>query len=301
LSIHDHLSTFGGLKVLDWVPGDPLPDGASMVRLSVDWDGEDTWPGHLRAFLELPDVDATPGLVVGWWGERPEDVTAALASARDRLPNLRVLFFGDVTSEENEVSWIENGDLSPLLSAYPDLTHLGVRGGNDLSLGELDLPELRHLTVQSGGLPVEVVREVMRARLPRLEHLELFLGWSGYGGESEPDDLAPLLGGTLFPELKYLGLKNSDRLDEMAPLLAGAPVLQGLGTLDLSLGGLSDEGAQALLGSPHVPGLKRLILRGHDLTPETLQRLAALGPEVDTEEGGDLDPDEEWRYVTLSE
>ncbi|MBZ9750187.1 STM4015 family protein [Deinococcus sp. HMF7604] len=305
MAIYDHLTRFGDFDVVSWVPGDPLPDPAtSVARIALDWDDEDSWPERFRIFLTLPGVEATPGLVVGWWdgqgnNEPPTAVVEALVTARDRLPALRVLFFGDITAEENEISWIEQGDLSPLLAAYQGLTHLGVRGGNNLSLGQLDLPELQLLILQSGGLPGEVIREVMGARLPALHHLELYFGAVNYGATGSADDLSPLLGGTLLPHLRYLGLKNSEFQDQLAQVLAGAPVLDGLDTLDLSLGTLSDEGAAALLGSERVARLPHLVIRHHFCTPDTVARLEALGPQVDADEAGD--PDDDWRFVALGE
>lgn len=305
MAIYEHLPAFGGFQVVSWAPGDGLPDPqTSIARIRTDWDGALPWTDLFRAFLTLPGVEQTPGLVVGYWGTDdssapPDEVVEALVSARAQLPALRALFVGDITAEENEVSWIVQGDLSPLLAAYGDLTHLGVRGGAGLSLGQMDLPELQLLILQSGGLEAEVVREVMRARLPRLEHLELFLGWESYGGTTRPEDLVPLLDGTRFPALKYLGLKNGEFQDEVAQLIADAPVLDRLDTLDLSLGTLSDEGATALVDSSRVPGLRRLILRYSDCTPPVLERLRALGPTVEVEEAGD--PNESWRFVALGE
>lgn len=306
MAIYEHLTGFGDLRVQPWNPGDPLPDPATtMVRLSVDWDEGGSWTDKLSAFLALPGVEATRGLVVGMWdeevssGSSPDTMIQALTAAHGALPNLRVLFINDITSEESELSWITNGDLSPVLAAYPHLTHLGVRGGNELSLGLLHLPELRHLIIQTGGLDASVVRQVMTADLPALEHLELFLGTDNYGATSSVDDLTPLLDGTLFPRLKYLGLKNSDYQDQIAQVLASAPVTATLEELDLSLGVLTDEGAQALLGSEHVGNLKKLHVAHHFMSGEMVARLEALPPEVDASDR--QDDDEEWRFVALGE
>ncbi|MFC6593146.1 STM4015 family protein [Deinococcus lacus] len=231
------------------------------------------------------------------------EVRDALIAAREQLPKVHALFIGDITYEECEVSWIQNTDLSPLLSAYGNLTHFGVRGGSGLSLGQLDLSELVELQVQAGGLSAEVVREVMKARLPKLEHLELYLGTDNYGATSSVDDLTPLLDGTLFPRLKYLGLKNSDYQDAIAQVIADAPALDGLETLDLSMGTLSDEGGQALLGSERVKTLSKLDLHHHFMSDEMMQKLEGLGIEVDVSEQEESDEDdgEVWRYVALGE
>ena len=42
----------------------------------------------------------------------------ALVSARDKLPNARAIFLGDITME-GEISWIEQTDVSPVLGNAP--------------------------------------------------------------------------------------------------------------------------------------------------------------------------------------
>lgn len=311
MTINSHLTEFGGYAVQQWNPGDPLPDPQGTIcRISVEWDDEQQWVEKFRAFLDQPGAKDIRGFVVGWWSTEASEedstdvleatnVLEALVAARGELTELHVLFFGDITSEENEVSWIQNTDLSPLLSAYPKLTHFGVRGGNGLSMGQLESGTLSTLIVQAGGLDASVIREVMSAKLPNLEHLELYLGTDGYGATTQLDDLTPILDGTLFPKLKYLGIKNSDLQDQIAQLLADAPVLEGLHTLDLSMGVLTDEGAQALLTSERVKTLKRLNVQHHFLTPDMIGKLSGL--EIDVDVSDAQDPDEEWRFVSLSE
>lgn len=305
MTINENLSEYAGYRVVPWNPGDPLGDTATTIhRISNEWDDEMAWVDKFRAFLALPGVGESRGFVVGWWGQEESDepsgpVVEALASAHAGLPKLHALFFGDVTYEENEVSWIQNSSMAPLLAAYPQLTHFGVRGGNDLSLGRLDSPVLRELIVQAGGLSAEVVREIMTAKLPALEHLEIYLGTDNYGATSSADDLTPILDGKLFPNLKYLGLKNSDYQDQIAQMIVNAPVLDGLETLDLSMGVLTDEGGQALLGSEKIRKLKKLDLQHHFFTPDMIAKVGALGPIVDLSDA--QNPEDEWRFVALGE
>ena len=102
------------------------------------------------------------------------------------------------------------------------------------------------------GAAVMLLPEVWAAELPRLEHLELWLGDGYYGGIATAAPLAPLLSGNLFPNLKYLGLRNSRIADEVAKAVAASPILERLEVLDLSLGNMGDEGARALIASPAV-------------------------------------------------
>ncbi|MGW8528105.1 MULTISPECIES: STM4015 family protein [Nocardiopsidaceae] len=251
----------------------------------------DTLGQYLGRFAEIVAPAEVTALIVGYMGGDyeampPDEVRDRLLDIAPKLTALRSLFFGEIRQQENEISWIEHGDLSPLLAAFPDLAEFTVRGGSaglGLALGEHRA--LRSLTVQSGALRPEVVRDVCASPLPGLERLELWPGSKEYGGESTPEDLAPVLSGEAFPRLRHLGLRNAEELDDWIPALAGAPVLSSLDTLDLSLGTLTDEGARALLGAPAFRGLKRLDLHHHYMSEETAARVraefAGAGVEVD--------------------
>ena len=91
-------------------------------------------------------------------------------------------------------------------------------------------------------------------------------------------DLAPILAGSRFPRLRHLALRNSDIQDEIAAALA-RPVVAGLATLDLSMGTLGDEGAEALLGGQPLTHLRKLDLHHNFLSEAMRERiLATLGP-----------------------
>jgi hypothetical protein len=227
-----------------------------------------------------------------------------LVAARPKLPSLRNLFFGDIISEECEISWIRQSDLSPLLGAYQELEHLTVRGGENLAFGSPSHDKLKELVIQTGGLQPSVIHEIASARLPALEDLELWLGEPNYGGDATVEDLAPLLrAGSIFPKLKYLGLKDSVIADEIAGVVATAPILGQLEVLDLSMGILGDVGARALLASPAIRKLKKLDLHHHYISDAVAKEFKKLGIEVDLSDAespdGSADPDD--RYIAVAE
>jgi hypothetical protein len=174
-----------------------------------------------------------------------------------------------------------------------------VRGAEGLAVGPVRHEGLRTLVIESGGLPAAVVRSVCAAEFPNLEHLELWLGSEGYGGDATPEDLAPILAGTAFPRLKYLGLRDCEWADALATALADAPVLRRVETLDLSLGNLGDEGAVALLSGGNLSGLKRLDIHHHYVSDEVLDGLKATG--VDLNADDQRDPSDDDRYIAVSE
>jgi len=306
MTISEHADVFYGRKVKPFEGPDDWEGPTIAYRVATTWDDE---AGALQTRLEqlvqcegAEDMDA---LVIGaWQGEdstsSSKPIIQAVIKQRKKLPALKALFLGDITYEENEISWIEQSDVSPLLKTWPHLEVLRVRGGQGLALKPLRHETLTHLIVETGGLPRSVIREICQCELPRLQHLELWLGVENYGFDGGVEDLQPLLTGQRFASLSYLGLRNSDISDDIAPVVVNAPILQRLRVLDLSNGTLSDTGAQALLHLPSGLPLEELNLSHHYMTEKMVKRLQkALPYRVLADDG--QDPDEEWRSVVVSE
>ncbi|MFJ8749322.1 STM4015 family protein [Streptomyces sp. NPDC102441] len=288
MSDADRLHDLLGLQAVDFrreAEGEPRPPADAVAwRVSVEpYEEDGTWEEEFQAFLEAVDPSRVGALIIGQWGESYEENSAypigLVVAAATRLTALRGVFVGDLVAEEAEISWIEQSDVTALLTAFPALTHLGVRGGTDLVFPPVKHENLRELTIESGGLPAEALRGVLDSELPALERLDLWLGVSAYGGDAVVPDLAPLLTGSRFPRLHHLGLRNSELQNEIAAALASAPVVAQLRSLDLSNGTLGDEGAAALLEGQPLTHLTALDLHHHFLTEPMEGRLAdALVP-----------------------
>lgn len=315
----DHLSELCGLAAVDFqrnATETPRPAAdAAAWRISVDpYDDEDadrTWEQEFSAFLEAVDPAGVRALIIGQWGESYDDKSDVpidlVIAAADRLTSLEAVFVGDLVLEEAEISWIEQSDVTKLLAAFPSLVELGVRGGSELEFPATKHERLRSLTIEAGGLPVQVVRGVLDSELPALEKLDLWLGVSAYGGDADVADLAPLLSGTRFPRLHHLGLRNSEVENEIAAAVASAPVVARLRTLDLSNGTLGDEGAAALLEGQPLTHLDVLDLHHHFLS-EAMERritesLVPHGVRVDLSERSKPwnDGGPEGRYTAVAE
>jgi uncharacterized protein (TIGR02996 family) len=275
------------------------------VAYRVNGDGR---ADPLEALLADPFVGLVQALVIGYcfdeMGGGSGKVVQALVNARERLPHLRALFLGDITYRERELSWINQSDITDLFGALPQLEHFRARGGGGLVLRKLKHDNLKSLAFEASNLPREVVQAVGASTLPALEHLELWLGTSEYGADTRVEDLAGILKGKGLPALRTLALRNSEISDDVAEVLGKAPVLKRLRVLDLSLGTLGDRGAKALLASPELSRLEKLDIHHHYVSPELVERLRALGIEVDAEEAlrvEDPDDPEAHRYVAHAE
>jgi len=279
----------------------------TIYRIALDWDAEVDFPALFSKFVAKPTSVQTPAIIIGQYhGDDPEQdserVIESLVSAAAKLPNLRGIFIGDIISEENEISWINQSDISPLLAAYPNLEHLRVRGAGGLSLGDgLVHQNLKSLTIETGGLPPDLLNEVLASELPALELLELWLGTPEYGGDVTVQNLQPLLSGQLFPALKHLRLRDSQIADEIASALTSAPILSRLNSLDLSLGVLGDKGGKALLANPQLKSLKQLDLHYHFLSEQVMAALKREFPNVNVDDPQGSDTDDEDRFVAVGE
>ncbi|MBG0817624.1 STM4015 family protein [Planomonospora sp. ID82291] len=289
--------------------GEPLPRAqAWSLWLNEQYDHEESFEDYFARFLADADTTVVRELVFKMWGDpaaSSEQAVRLLTEAADRFPALRAIVLGDIPPDECEISWIHQSDLTPLLEAFPELEVLEVRGGNGLRLRPVRHERLKVLRFESGGLPAGVVRAVGACEFPALEHLELWLGVSDYGGDATVADLEGVLSGDRLPALRHLGLQDSEIQDEVAAAVASAPVVARLESLALSMGTLSDAGAEALLAGQPLGHLKTLDLRHHYVGAPMAQRLAGALPETTTllmgaaREPYAFDPD--GRYVAVAE
>lgn len=307
MTIGEHQTSFGGKPVKDYEGEGELEPRKYAYRAAVDYDAIDEGrklTDVLGQLLDARGADELEALLIGQWdydsSTSSEAIVEQLCAAGDRLPKLRSLFLGDITFEEQEMSWIPQADISPLFTALPQLRELRVRGSAGLEVGTIVHDGLELLAFESGGLPRRILERVAHASLPALRHLELWLGDSNYGYDDGLAELGPILAGQAFPSLEYLGLKNAEVQDDVAKAVADAPVLDRIRALDLGMGTLSDEGATALLASPRVAKLERLAFAHHYVSDDLVKQLEALGPKVDASDRQEADQGE-YRYVAVSE
>lgn len=223
---------------MDWSPNDEADAGHDIPKLIAD-------------VFASPATKFLSGLRLGL----PSDMDDGECEygpvikqlAKQDLSKLTTLYIGDVSREEMEVSWVNVGDLSKLYPKLTGLKHLTIRGSSGLKLGTIDLPELRDLTIITGGLSKKNVASIMTAKWPKLHGLELWFGQKNYGGDVTLKDLKPLLDGKAFPKLTRLGLRNCEFADELAAALGTSKLLPQLKKLDLSKGTLTDAGVDAMI------------------------------------------------------
>ncbi|MBG0817623.1 STM4015 family protein [Planomonospora sp. ID82291] len=283
----------------------PPADRVAWRVSAAVYDSEESFEERFARFLTAVDTTRVKAVIVGGWAEAYDDDSSAvvglLTENAARFPELRSLFLGAMASEECEISWIRQSDVTPLLEAFPKLERLEVRGGSGLELRPVRHEALRVLRFETGGLPAGVVRAVGACEFPALEYLELWLGVSDYGGDATVADLEGVLSGDRLPALRHLGLQDSEIQDEVAAAVASAPVVARLESLALSMGTLSDAGAEALLAGQPLTHLKKLDLYHHYLSEAMAERIRRALPEAEIDLAERGDPGDEWRYVAVGE
>ncbi|GAA3410526.1 STM4015 family protein [Paenibacillus hodogayensis] len=276
------------------------------IKLAIDYDQYEEgvkMAELLEKLADGPEAAELTSLTIGDWGGSYENdstsIVETLVASKERFPKLRKLFIGDMDYEECEVSWIMQSNIAPVLEAFPELQSLTIKGSSGLKLEPAVHAKLEELVIICGGLGKEVLHSIGNGSFPKLQKLELYLGVDNYGFDGGLEDVLPLTEPGKFPELTYLGLKDSEIQDEIASALANAPILDQLHTLDLSMGTLSDQGAEALLASDKVRKLQYLNLSYHYMSDETVERWKQTGLNVDTSEQQSVDDD--YRYPSLTE
>ena len=299
--VSKYSETFFGMPVADYKFGEKPADGEVVHRLVQEYESEQTQRELLDEYLGKVDPKRLRALVLGSWSEAstgtpPQEYLDGLIA--HRLPNLAALYVGDMTFEDAEISWIVQGDYQPLLAAYPNLEVLRIRGGG-IGLPTMKMPRLSELVIETGGLPHALVDAIAASDLPSLRRLELWLGDDNYGFDGDLSHYQNLLAKIRPERLDYLGLRNAQISDELASFIANQPWLATLPMLDLSMGTLSDVGAEALIKSPYIKGLGSLDVCHHYLSPAVVKKLKQLSLTLHIDEAEEAD--EGSRYVEVGE
>ncbi|KJH73239.1 STM4015 family protein [Aliterella atlantica] len=283
LEEYGNATIFSDRQMVDFSPENGITDPVGTAyALRSDYCEAEDMASKFAKLLEDPLASKLEALVFGMWIKDDEDISIppvnALVTAKDRLTNLKAVFLGDIAWDEYEISWIRQSDISPILTAYPQLEVLQVRGGDGLEF----TPPVRHdnlkaLIVETGGLSRTTVAQICNLNLPALEHLELWFGSEDYGGDCWVESVNPILFEQKFPNLTYLGLRNSQFSDEIADAVVRSPLLQSISVLDLSMGTLSDAGAEILLNCAAISELDILNLSENFLSEDMVQRFSQIG------------------------
>lgn len=229
--------------------------------------------------------------------------------AQQSRPTIRKLHFGDFEyPDETEMSWYSIGDLSKLWPFVPKLRTLITQGGSSgsaigggMTLGAIDLPALVRAEFRTGGLERVNALAIAAAKLPNIEHLEIWYGDDNYGGDATVEDVKPLLARTDLPKLRRLGLRNAEFTEAMIEPLAKSKLLRQLKELDLSMGVLTTEGAKALVA--HRDAFRHLDVLDVSQTYLDDDAVASLKGVAKTVVAEDLrdDDDPDYRFPAVGE
>lgn len=281
----------------------------AKVNVPYDWEGPSAVT-TLNQIIQSPGSRFLRSLAFGlldmgdYEGETNTYLGIQAITRSGKVPSLRHLHIGAFEyPDQTEISWTSVGDVDKVYPVFPNLEFLHVQGGG-IGLGKLKHAKLKKLRLETGGLPGDAIKSLMKADLPELEVLEAFFGDRYYGSEGNVEMIQPLLDGKVFPKLKSLGLMNSQFANEIAAALPGSAILKRVEALDLSLGTLTDTGARHLVDNADAfRHLKTINLDQSFVSNEVCEELqAALSNDVTLHlNSQDNAEDDDDTYCSVSE
>jgi predicted DNA-binding WGR domain protein len=260
----------------------------------------------VRAIVQSPAAKQLRDLTIGLYdfeGGGLSSVGSDIASGGE-LPELDRLFIGDFNADEQEISWVDLGDVSPIYKIAPKLRTLKLHGSG-ITLGEFEHPKLARLEIESGGLPRSSVASLATAKLPELAHMEVWFGRTDYGGTTDIDALRPIFESKTLAKLRHLGLQNAEMQDAIAAELANSPLLAQVESVDLSMGTMREAGARAILdNAASFKHLKSLNLDRNYIPADLhgpLQTTFGPAVRIGRQERPDAYNGEDYYYTTIGE
>lgn len=308
--IYDHIETFYGKPVAQFDPKGGDIDPSNALKLSVDWEAAEagqTMLSMLQSLAAHPKASAVEALIIGVWEEAYETSAQVfidfLVEHGDTFANLKALFVGEMIGEENEVSWIQQGNYNDIFATFKQLTHLQIRGSEGLSLGQVNHDKLQTVILETGGLPSKVLEQLAQGSLPELTRLDLWLGTDDYGFDGELKHIEPFVDQSKFPKVTQLALCNSDLQDDICALVVNSDICGQLTKLDLSKGVMSDAGARLLFDNQDKLAKINLDVEDNFISEEMCEQLEAstLIVQIGDQEDEDEDDGEVYRYVSVGE
>jgi hypothetical protein len=237
------------------------------------------------------------------WEYNASDVKMLIEEAAKApfAKTLKALRFGEVDGIDIDCAHHPIGDLSGITNdAFPELRELTM-WGCEIELGNLNLPKLEKLVVQTCGLSQDNVAAIANGSLPTLQYLDIWFGSEDYGNDSTIESVEPILQSTKWPKLAHLGLMNCPFTDGICERLGTSKVIRQISSLDLSMGTMTDEGARALLEHRDaLAHLKTIDVSQTYVTEGMVAELQSIAPSIIANDMRE-DEDPDYRYVVVAE
>jgi len=262
--------TFANIKIQTYVPNEELNDiykTAYYVTKNSDLD----------ILLQDSKVSKIEALVFN----ETNNFENNIISASNKLLSLKALSRGYYNNTTSGLIYFSPFNICSILEAYPNLELLKIGNACGLEVSPFSHKNLKALIIESSeDIGIENINQILCLNLPQLSHLELWLGKPRYGNNFSLQELEPILQEGLFPQLIYLGLRCSKDSDIIGEAIANSSEIEFLKILDLSMGSLTDKGAEALLNCPQINQLEILNVSKNFLSEAMVKELQKLKIQV---------------------
>lgn len=112
----------------------------------------------------------------------------------------------------------------------------------------------------------------------------LYIGIENYGFDGDIGTIKNLLDNSDFPNLKHLGIEDSEIQDDIAKIVFESKYISQITTLVLANGTLTDKGGQIILdGLKKYANIKTVDLQYHYMTDSMMEKLDKLADELGIE------------------
>lgn len=285
-------------------------DASKGYKFYQDYDATDgTVLEQLASFITQENCDKVTKVVIGMWGEHdsgPDNVLDFIIANKEKFKAVKHFYIGDIESEENEMSWINQTGYEKFLKEFSNIETLELRGGDGLELGTFNLPNLKQLRIETGGMSNKLLEQIVASiqNSPNLTHLELWLGTEEYGGSVKATTIEKLISKIDASKLKFLGLMNSDIQDQVVKLFENHPIIDKIEILDFSMGILTNKGGESLLANDKLSTLKSLKCVFNFMTDEMIEKLTTKFKNGDFDRSWaeyEEDEDDRYYYVEVGE
>ena len=273
------------------------------IHLKQDWEKNSISSlAALELAMTSPSIEFVQEFTINFYPGFDYSIAGILKEFKDhKLLAMSKVHLGNFEyPDENEISWVSVGNVNQIFELFPNLKDLHLTG-SAIELGSVNHSKLKRLKLESGGLSANAINSVMKATLPELEDLEIWFGDEGYGAEGNNTMLSPLYNDKLFPKLKTLGLKNCEFPNDIINSLYSSDLIKQIHSLDMSLGTMTDDGAQVFINQQEsFNHLDEIKLNENFISDEICQSLKEIY--VDKINTTDQDiMEDDYLYVSVGE
>lgn len=277
--VYDLRAQLFEIGYVDYQPKMRFPLNAEEIDF---YDGEEENDCVKKAFTHANKVigDLKHFCLVAWDCCCEEDVESLeytverFIKQKPKYTGVDYFTFGDMDCEIAELTWLGQINYAEFCKNFSHIKGISTQGGNDLSFGKLDMPNLEIFECISSNLDSSIIDDLASSKLPNLKVINVMLGCEDYDSSVS----LKALENSDFPNLVSIGLTNGDHAkftEALDEVLYGKYAKQ-LKVLDFTGSISTDEHFQKIYNNlDKMPALKYINANYHFCSPQMEEKATA--------------------------